>query len=349
MAVTKELFGKTRDGVDVYCYSIENKNKMVAKVITFGAILKNLYVPDKKGNAEDVVLGYDKLWMYFKNGSCFGSTIGPIANRTQSGKFKLGNKEYEMPVNDRGINNLHTDLDFGFHKRVWDAEEGKNAVTFSLEKKDGEMGHPGTMKVSVTYTLTDKNELKISYRATTNKKTVINMTNHSYFNLSGPKSDSIENTKLTLLASHYTPVRKDAIPTGEILAVKGTPMDFTKEKKIGKDIGKKEFQQIKYCGGYDHNWVVDDWNGKLKKVAIARDEKSGRSMTTYTDLPGVQFYAGNFIGSNIGKEGYPNGKRKGFCLETQYYPNCANEKNFPHPIFDKDTPYETTTVYAFEW
>ena len=173
MSVTKELFGKTRDGKEVYCYSIENTNKMCAKVITFGAILKNLYVPDKKGKLDDVVLGYDKLWMYFKNGSCFGSTIGPIANRTALGAFSLCGKKYQLPVNDRGKNNLHTDLVNGFHKRVWDAVEGKNSVTFSLKKKDGEMGHPGNMKVSVTYTLTDKNELKITYHADTDKKTVI--------------------------------------------------------------------------------------------------------------------------------------------------------------------------------
>lgn len=347
MSVTKELFGKTRDGKEVYCYSIENKNKMCAKVITFGAILKNLYVPDKKGKLDDVVLGYDKLWMYFKNGSCFGSTIGPIANRTALGAFSLCGKKYQLPVNDRGKNNLHTDLVNGFHKRVWDAVEGKNSVTFSLKKKDGEMGHPGNMKVSVTYTLTDKNELKITYHADTDRKTVINMTNHSYFNLSGPKSSNIEHTKLTINASNYTPVLEDAIPTGEIASVKGTPMDFTKPKKISKEIGRKDFAQIKICGGYDHNWVVDGYNGKKKLIATAVDDKSGRTMEVYTDLPGVQFYAGNFIGSNIGKEGYKNCKRKGFCLETQYYPNSANEKNFPNPIFDKNHPYDTETIYKF--
>ena len=349
MAVNKELFGKTRDGRDVYEFTIENKNGMIAKVISFGAILKNLYVPDKKGNAEDVVLGYDKLWMYFKNGSCFGSTIGPIANRTKGGAFTIGKNKYNMAVNDRGLNNLHTDLDNGFHKRIWDFETGRNSVTFSLVKKHGEMGHPGNIKVSVTYTLTDKNELKITYHADTDRKTFINMTNHSYFNLSGPKSDNIEHTYIMMNASSYTPVCDDAIPTGEIAAVKGTPMDFTKAKKIGRDIGMKNFPQIKICGGYDHNWVVDNWNGKVKLIAVAEDRKSGRSMEVYTDLPGVQFYAGNYIGSNIGKEGYRNCRRKGFCLETQYYPNSANEKNFPMPLFDKDEAYNTTTVYKFNW
>ncbi len=349
MAVTREAFGMTRDGKAVDCYTITNKNGMIAKVITFGAILKNLYVPDKKGKTEDVVLGYDKLWMYFNNGSCFGSTIGPIANRTAKGQFKIGKKTYRLPVNDRGVNNLHSDLKEGFHKRVWDAEAGKNSVTLSLKKKDGEMGHPGNIEVSVTYTLTDKNELKIAYHAVSDKETVLNMTNHSYFNLTGPKSDSILDTKLQMQASAFTVVDDKAIPTGEIADVKGTPMDFTKEKKIGRDIGRKDFEQIKFCGGYDHNYVIDGWNGKIKEFAKVTDPKSGRVMYVSTDLPGVQFYAGNFIGSNIGKEGYRNGKRKGFCLETQYYPDAANHENFPQPLFGPDKEYKTTTIYRFEW
>lgn len=349
MSVSKELFGKTRDGKDVYCYTIENKNGMKATVMNYGAILKNLFVPNAKGKCDDVVLGYDKLWMYFNNGSCFGSTIGPIANRTDKGSFVIDKKKYQLEVNDRKINNLHTDLKNGFHKRVWDAEELKNAVKFTLVKKDKDMGHPGKIQVSVTYSLTDKNELKIAYHADTDKKTVLNMTNHSYFNLSGVSSMNIEDTYLTINASNFTPVRDDAIPTGEIAPVKGTPMDFTKEKKIGKDIGRKDYAQIKICGGYDHNYVVDGWNGKMKKIAVARDAKSKRVMEVYTDLPGVQFYAGNFIGSNKGKEGYDNGKRKGFCLETQYYPDAANHSNFPQPVFDAKNPYDTTTVYKFIW
>lgn len=351
MAITKELFGKTRDGKEVYTYTITNKNNMSISVITYGAILKNVMVPDKKGKIDDVVLGYDKLWMYFKNGSYFGATVGPIANRTDEAAFTINGKKYQMSVNDRGRNNLHSHDDEGFHKRLWDAEEGKNSVTFSLVKKDGEIGHPGTLKVSVTYTLTDKNEIKIHYHADTNKKTVINMTNHSYFNLSGIKSESICDTKLTLNCSYYTPTRADAIPTGEIAPVDKTEFDFRKEKAIGKQIDNFKNIQLKYGKGYDHNWVIDGWknNGKLLLAAVARDTKSGRTMETYTDLPGVQFYAGNCIGSNIGKGGYKNLKRKGFCLETQYYPNSAVEKNFPQPIFDKNNPYDTTTVYKFIW
>ncbi len=350
MSVEKKLFGKTRDGKDVYEYVISNKNKMTISVITYGAILKNVYVPDKKGKIDDVVLGYDKLWMYFSNGSCFGATIGPMANRTKKATFVLDKKKYNLPVNDNS-NNLHSDKDFGFHKRIWNAEVGSDSVTFSLVKKDGEMGHPGTMKVSVTYTLTNKNEIKIKYHADTNKKTVINMTNHSYFNLAGLSSECMENTILTLNASKYTPVVRGAIPTGELADVKGTPFDFTKPKKIGKEIGKADCRQLTLVKGYDHNFCIDGWknDGKLILAAVAKDEKSGRTLETYTDLPGIQFYAGNCIGTNIGKEGYKNIKRKGFCLETQYYPNSANETNFPQPIFDSNNPYDTTTVYKFIW
>ncbi|MBR1471842.1 MAG: galactose mutarotase [Lachnospiraceae bacterium] len=349
MAVSKEVFGETRDGKVVDCYTITNKNGMRAEVITYGAILKSLFVPDKKGKAEDVVLGYDKLWMYFKNGSCFGATIGPIANRTREAAYKVDGKKVKLPVNDHGANNLHSDLVNGFHKRVWEAEAGKNSVTFSLFKKDKDMGHPGNMKVSVTYTLTDKNELKIDYHATTDKKTVINMTNHSYFNLSGPASASMLDTMLTIHASRYTEVDGEAIPTGNLPEVKGTPMDFTKAKKIGRDIGKKEFTQIKLCGGFDHNYCIDGYNGKKKLAAEATDARSGRKMLVYTDLPGVQFYAGNFIGKNKGKGGYPNGPRKGFCLETQYYPDAANHADFPQPVFGPEKEYKTSTVYQFSW
>ncbi len=346
--VVKEAFGTTRDGKQVDNYILTNKNGMRAEVITFGAILKNLYVPDKKGKIDDVVLGYDKLWMYFQNGSCFGATIGPIANRTAGGSYKVGTKKVQLPVNDNKHNNLHSDLKNGFHKRVWTATAGKNSVTLALHKKDKELGHPGTMDVTVTYTLTDKNELRIDYAATTSVPTVINLTNHSYFNLQGVKSASIHDTLLTIHASRYTEVDKEAIPTGNLPEVKGTPMDFTKEKKIGKDIGA-DFKQLKLVKGYDHNFCIDGWNGKKKLIATARDTKSGRKMDVYTDLPGVQFYAGNCIGKNIGKQGFQNMPRKGFCLETQYYPDTPNHADFPQDLFTPEKPYRTTTIYQFDW
>ncbi|MBR5421357.1 MAG: galactose mutarotase [Lachnospiraceae bacterium] len=349
MAVTKEFFGTTREGEQVDCYTITNKNGMRAEVITYGAILKSLYVPDKKGKAEDVVLGYDNLWMYFKNGSCFGATIGPVANRTKGGTYTVNGKKVQLPINDKKANNLHSDLNCGFHKRVWKAEAGKNCVVLSLKKKNGDMGHPGNMDVKVTYTLTDKNELKVSYLATTDKPTIINLTNHSYFNLSGPASPSVLDHSLTIHASRFTAVDKQSIPTGELPEVKGTPMDFTKPKKVGRDIEKSDFVQIKNVRGFDHNYCIDKWNGKKQLAAELSDPRSGRSMKVYTDLPGVQFYAGNFIANNTGKAGYPNQPRKGLCLETQYYPDAQNNPSFPQPLFTPDKPFESTTVFAFEW
>ncbi len=349
MAVTKAFFGETRDGKAVDCYTITNKNGMRADVITFGAILKNLYVPDKKGKAEDIVLGYDELWKYFQNGSFFGATVGPIANRIKGGTYKVDGKKVQLPINDNKANNLHSDFKIGFHKRIWEAEAGRNSVTFTLTKKDKEMGHPGNMKVSVTYTLTDKNELKIAYHATTDKKTVINMTNHSYFNLGGINRADVEDTVLTINASKVTAVDKQLIPTGEIMEVKGTPLDFTKPKKIGKDLHKKEFLPIKIAKGFDHNFIVDGYNGKKKLIAEASDAKSGRKMQVYSDLPGVQFYSGNCIGKNIGKNGLENHPFKGFCLETQYFPDAINHEEFPQPVFGPEEEYNTTTIYQFSW
>ncbi|MCR4642950.1 MAG: galactose mutarotase [Lachnospiraceae bacterium] len=348
MAVTKEFFGTTADGKAVDCYTITNKNGMRADIITYGAILKNLFVPDKKGKAADVVLGYDKLWMYFKNGSFFGATVGPIANRTKLGQYRVNGKKVQLPVNDNKTNNLHSDKELGFHKRLWEAESGKNSVTLRLKKKHGEMGHPGNMDVEVKYTLTDKNELKISYHATTDRDTVINLTNHSYFNLAGIASESIEDHSLTLYASRYTAVDRQAIPTGELPEVAGTPMDFRKPKKIGKEIGA-DFKQLQNVKGYDHNWVIDGANGKKRLIAEVSEAKSGRKMQVYTDLPGVQFYAGNCIGKNMGKENHPNHPRKGFCLETQYYPDAINHAEWPQPLFGPDKPYDSETVYQFSW
>ncbi len=345
MAVTVSNFGKTKAGVETQLYMIENAGGMKAGVTNFGAILVNLIVKGADGKERDVVLGFDNVEGYLTDGNCFGATVGPIANRTANASFEIDGVKYQLDVNDNA-NNLHTSHEKGFQKCVWDAKAEGNSVTFSLEKKDMEMGHPGNMKVAVTYTLTDDNELKIHYHADTDKDTIINMTNHTYFNLNGHDAEEIYDEKLWLKASHYTPVVKGAIPTGEIAPVAGTPMDFTREKKVGEDI-YSDFEQIQLVGGYDHNWVVDDWNGELQLIAKVTDEKAGLVMDTYTDLPGVQFYAGNFVGKDICKGGVLYGPRKGLCLETQYYPNSANEKNFPRPLWSVDKAYDTTTVYKF--
>ncbi len=343
----RELFGTTKDGQEVYLYTLENKSGMKAQVMSFGAILVRLFVPDKNGVAADITLGYDKLEDYYTNGSFFGSTIAPNANRIAGAAFTIDGTTYELDVND-GPNNLHSHYDLGTHKRVWDAQEVENGVKFTVSLKDGEMGFPGNKEISITYTLTEDNRLRLDYHASTDKKTVLNPTNHAYFNLAGHDGGKITDHVLWLKAGHYTPVVKGAIPTGEIATVKGTPLDFTKEKRIGDEIDN-DFEQLKLVSGYDHNFVLDDWNGELQLVAKASENTSGRTMKVYTDLPGIQFYAGNCIDETTGKGGVVYGKRDGFCLETDYFPNAVNEKKFPSPVFGPEKAYESTTVYAFEF
>lgn len=339
----KILFGKAPCGRAVYLYTLENENGMKAQVMNYGAILVRLLAPDKNGEAADVCLGYDRLEDYFENGCFFGTTIGPNGNRIADAEFEVDGVTYKLDVND-GVNNLHSHKQEGFHKKVWEAKEDGNSVVFYLESPDGEMGFPGKKEISVTYTLTSENELKIDYFGTSDKKTILNMTNHSYFNLAG--KGNIENHILWLKASNYTPVREGLIPTGEIAPVAGTPMDFTKAKRVGQDIDS-DFDQLVMGGGYDHNFVLDDWNRKLQLFATLEEPESGRRMEAYTDLPGVQFYAGNFITEHKGKAGVLYSARSGMCLETQNFPNAANEPAFPSPFYGPDRDYHTTTVYKF--
>lgn len=345
MAVTKESFGVTKCGKNINKYYISNSKGMKAGVINYGAILVDLFVPDKNGKIADVVLGYDTLEPYFENGSCFGATIGPNANRIGGAAFELDGKRYQLAVND-GVNNLHSDGNLGYHKKVWEAKEGENSVTFSLFDEDGSMGFPGNKKVEVTYTVTEENELKIHYKAESDKNTIINMTNHTYFNLAGHDAGKIYDHKLQLLASSYTPVVAGAIPTGEIAPVKDTPFDFLAGKKVGEEIGADN-EQLKLVLGYDHNWVIDGADGTLREFATVSEETSGRVMKCYTDLPGVQFYAGNCIGETTGKGGVVYGPRSGMCLETQFYPDTANKPQFPSAVFGPGRKYDTTTVYQF--
>lgn len=340
----KELFGQTRDGIEIYKYWIENSNGMKAGIINYGAILVNLVVPDKKGKEEDVVLGYDSLEPYFDNGCFFGATVGPNANRIKGASFVIDGKRYQLDAND-GENNLHSHRDLGYHKRIWEVEEGDMALALSLTDADGNMGFPGNKKVKVTYSLTEDNELKIHYEADSDKNTIINMTNHTYFNLAGQK-EKIYDHVLELKASAYTPVVKGAIPTGEIAPVAGTPFDFTKAKRIGEEINADD-EQLKLTGGYDHNWVIDDADGTLREFATVTEPSSGRCMKAYTDMPGVQFYAGNFITPQPGKEEASYDARSGMCLETQHFPDTANRNNFPSAVYGPDRKYVKTTIYKF--
>lgn len=347
MSITAKDFGVTKAGERVTAYTISNEKGMSATVINYGAILTSLIVPDKAGNKADVVLGYDTLEPYFDNASYFGATIGRNANRIENAKFSLDGVTYELSVND-GANNLHTHYDNGFHKKVWEAkaDESSNAVVFFISEKDGENGFPGNLDISVTYTLSKDNELFISYSGVSDKKTVINCTNHSYFNLAGHDSGNIHNQMIQIFADEIVPVKAGAIPTGELMKVEGTAFDLRKLTRIGDGVDNDE-EQLKVVGGYDHNFCINGADHTTRLCAVAKDEKSGRTLEVYTDLPGVQFYAGNFIADTIGKEGAKYSRRHAFCLETQYYPDSVNQKGFEQPFFEAGEEYKTTTCYKF--
>jgi aldose 1-epimerase len=356
--VQKMAFGKTPDGKAVNMYVLTNTNGMKARIITYGATLTELDVPDRDGKLADVVLGFDTLAGYVKGHPYFGSTVGRVANRIAGGKFTLNGKEYKLAKNN-GPNTLHGGHK-GFDKVVWQAEpvgtaDGE-AVRFRYRSPDGEEGYPGRLDVEVTYTLTDKNELQIDYSATTNRATPVNLTNHSYFNLAGVRGgDGAERSapgtildhELTINADRYTPVDETLIPTGEIKPVKGTPLDFTKPEKIGARIDELKGEP----GGYDHNYVLNGWQPEGKKLSLAarvRDPKSGRVMEVLTTEPGVQLYTGNFLDGTVkGKGGVNYRKHQALCLETQHFPDSVHHANFPSVILKPGQTYEQTTVYKF--
>lgn len=348
MSVTLKSFGKTKDGKEAKLYTLENKNGMSVSVTNYGVNIVNVIVPDKNGKKDDIVLGYETIEGYFDNGSFFGSTIGPSANRIANASFTVDGVKYRLSVND-GTNNLHSHDDLGYHKVLWNAEaKDDNSVVFSIEDADGNMGFPGNKKVEVTVTLTDENELKLAYHVAADKNTLINMTNHSYFNLAGHDAAPIENHKLCIYGSAYTPVDERLIPTGELPSVEGTPFDFREPHLVGERINE-ENDQLKLGQGYDHNWVIDNYDGTVRKVAEVSEETSGRSMEVYTDQPGIQFYAGNCIQPIGGKNGVTYGKRSGLALETQVFPNSVNQDNFPNAIYGPDKDYEAVTIYKFIW
>ena len=347
MAVKKELFGATQNGESIYAYHISNNAGMEAVILNYGCTIKNVFVPTKDGKKVDVVLGYDDPKVYFGNDSFIGSTVGPSANRIANAKYSIDGKEFSLPVND-GPNNLHTDHDNGFHKRIWDAKESENSVEFTLKSADGDLGFSGNRVFTLTYSLDEDNNLELHYHATSDAKTLINMTNHVYFNLGGHNSGSILDHTLMLNASKFTPVIDSAaIPTGEIQDVAGTVFDFTKEKTIGQDINA-EVEQLRCVGGYDHNYCVDGAEGTLRQAAFAKSPVTGITLKCFTTLPGIQLYAGNFLKNDNGKENTQYKARDGFCLETQYYPNSINQAGFPDSVFGPDREYDSVTVYQFK-
>ena len=346
MSVSERKFGTLSTGEEISIYHIENKNGAYAEVIPYGAILVKLCVPDKTGKLTDVVLGYDDVKQYEVNGCFFGATIGRNGNRIANAKFTINGKEYQLAVNENA-NNLHSGPN-GFEKKIWAAEVTDNAVAFSRVSPDGENGFPGEFKVTVCYEFTDDNELKIHYSGVCDQDTVANLTNHSYFNLNGEGSGSVEGQFLKINAASFTPVPDSAsIPTGEYADVKGTPMDFTKFKAIGKDINA-DFDQLIFTGGFDHNYVTDNYvPGQVRPIAEAYSGTSGIAMEVSSDLPCVQFYAGNFVVNEQGKNGHVYTKRHGFCLETQTEPNSVNQEGFHSPVIKAGEQYQTTTGYRF--
>lgn len=349
MGITKEEFGVSPKGEKIYEITLENRNGMKAKLINYGAILRSLYVPDKNNHFDDVVLGYDSLEGYFTNPGGYGSTIGRHANRIENSEIIINGIKYELDKNE-GENNLHSGFN-GYQKRVWgfiETDSEEPSVDFTLLSPDGDQGFPGNLEIQVSYRLTNDNEIVITYHGVSDEDTIINMTNHSYFNLSGHDSGTICNHKLWIKSNEFTPVgEKGSIPTGEIRSVKGTPMDFTVLKRIGEDIDS-DYEQILRGQGYDHNYVLDIKGDKVEKIALLEDEKSGRKMEVFTDLPGVQLYTGNFIaGTEVGKEGTVYKKTDGICLETQYYPDAIHHENFKSPVVKKGEIYHTTTIFKF--
>ena len=341
-----EAFGSIQSGKKATLYILENKNHTVVKVTDFGATLVSVLFADKDGVMKDMVLGYDDAASYEKGTSCFGATIGRNGNRIKGARFTIDGKEWVIEANENN-NSLHSGKN-GFNHLMWEMKEsGDNYVTFYHYSPQEEQGFPGNMHVTVTYTLNDEETVHITYHAKADADTVMNFTNHSYFNLAGHDSGVMLDQKLQLFADAYTPDEDShSIPTGEIAPVAGTPMDFTTMKPIGQDINA-DFEQLHFTGGYDHNYVLSDKPGTMRQMAKAECDASGIAMDAYTECCGVQLYAGNFIGTQTGKGGVTYGDRHGFCLESQFYPNAVNEKNFPSPVVPANTEYHSETKYHF--
>lgn len=327
-------------------YTFTNQNGVVMEVSDFGASLHALMVPDKEGDSCDVVLGYDTPMEY--EAPCrtfFGVTVGRNANRIAGGRFTLNGKEYQIDQNQNG-NNLHSGEDF-YSFRVWDVNEiGDNCITFALYSPDGDQGYPGAVDIEVKYTLTDDNAVQIDYLALPQDDTIINLTNHSFFNLNGHASGSILEQEVWVDADAFTLTDETLIPTGEICPVEGTPMDFRTKKAVGRDIHRDYDALVLGGDGFDHNWCLNN-NGKFAKAAEMSSPISGITMEVYTDLPGVHIYTGNYLKDELGKQGIVYKQYQAMCFETQYYPNAINQENFKSPIVKKGEEYRTRTVYKF--
>lgn len=347
--IEKSLYGKLPDGREVYQFALKNNSGMQVNIINYGAIVRSIIVPDRNGKFEDVTLGYDSLSGYINDNSYQGAIVGRYGNRIGKGKFKLDDNEYQLTIND-GENHLHGGKQ-GFHKVLWDAkvvsDTGEPSLSLTYVSPDGEEGYPGNVTLTVTYTLTNNNELRIDYKGTTDQPTILNPTHHSYFNLTGNPTNTILDHQLTIEAETFTPVDKGLITTGEKKLVDKTPMDFRTPFAIGARINDK-FEQLAFGKGYDHNWVLRNYDGKVSKAVELYEPVSGRLMTVLTDQPGMQFYSGNFLDGSIkGKNGINYQYRTGLCLEAQCFPDSPNKPEFPSVTLRPGQEYKQTTIYKF--
>jgi len=347
--------GHPEDGKEVFLYTLTNRKGMRVNILTYGGILQSIEIPGRRGRLTNVTLGFNNLDQYVNQNPYFGNITGRYANRIALGQFELNGQTYQLATNN-DPNHLHGG-DFGFDKRIWAAEEiddGKNVgLRLTYTSPDGEEAYPGTLHVTVTYLLTPKNEIRMDYRAELDEaeslSTILNLTNHAYFNLAGEGNGDIYDHKLHINADEYTPVDPTLIPTGDIDPVAGTPMDFNKPTAIGDRINDGTFEQLVIGRGYDHNWVLDrKTDDRLELAARATDPESGRTLKVLTTEPGIQFYAGNFLdGTLIGTSGKMYRQSYGFALETQHFPDSPNHPNFPSTVLAPGEVYETTTIYAF--
>lgn len=347
--VSKEQFGETNEGESVDIYTLTNTQGAQARITNYGAIVQSLLIPDRDNNFQDIVLGFETLEEHIEDDSFFGAIVGRFGNRIAGGKFTLNGTEYQLTLNE-GNNHLHGGSK-GFFKRVWDAEPFRGdlgpALKLTYHSPHMEEGYPGNLTIEVVYTLTEENELRIDYTATTDQPTIINPTHHSYFNLTGDLTRSIEEHVLTIDADAYTPTDEELIPTGELKNVKNTPMDFRQPERIGTRIDD-DYEQLQIAGGYDHNWALNNFDGSVRKVASLYDPDSGRLMEIITNEPGLQFYSGNFLdGTKTGKDGVRYEYRTGLCLETQHFPNAPNIDHFHSVTLNPDETYRQTTIYKF--
>ncbi len=350
MGYTKTEFGRTAAGEPVYRYTLTNEQGVSASFTNLGAIWLTMMVPDREGRMADVVLGYDTVDHILTGPGHPGEPVGRNANRIGNARLTIDGITYVLEKNSAGRHNLHSGPHF-YRERLWDAsveEDGLGTkITFSLFSPAGDQGYPGNANIAVSYTLTPDNSLKLDYHLVADADTIANFTNHAYFNLAGHDSGCAMDQQVWVDADFFTITDADSIPTGELVPVKGTPMDFTEMKPLSRDIGA-DYEPLKQAGGYDHNWALNHAPGELALSAKAWDEKSGRLMEVYTDLPGVQLYTANSLNTDTGKGGAVYKDRPGYCFETQYFPDAANKPQFASPILKAGEEYKTTTIYKFD-